>query len=117
MQNDRKLRVSRAKAIKRKNKPADVTRGPPSKKQKVFVPRDDPRQKEMLGRARKLLGKAGAAKAKKAPESFIFEGTRATATATATANSGIKLGGKKKGKLARARANARSSAWKQKAKK
>ncbi|KAF8455672.1 hypothetical protein BGX38DRAFT_1088036 [Terfezia claveryi] len=112
MQNDRKLRVSRAKAVKRKNNPVDVT-GPSSKKQKVFVPRDDPRQKEMLGRARRLLGKAGAAKAKKAPESFIFEGTRATATA----NPRIKLGGKKKGKPARARANARSSAWKQKAKK
>ncbi|RPB24746.1 RNA-binding domain-containing protein [Terfezia boudieri ATCC MYA-4762] len=112
MQNDRKLRVSRAKAVKRKNKPVDVT-GPSSKKQKVFVPRDNPRQKEMLGRARRLLGKAGAAKAKKAPESFIFEGTRATVTA----NPRIKLGGKKKGKPARARANARSSAWKQKAKK
>jgi len=112
MQNDRKLRVSRAKAIKRKNKSVAVTRDPPSKKQKVFIPGDDPRQQEMLGRARKLLGKAGAAKVKKAPESFIFEGTRATATI----NLGIKLGGKKNGKPARARANARSSAWKQKAK-
>lgn len=113
MQKDRKLRVTRAKNIKRKNKPADSTRGPPAKKQKVFVPKDDPRQKAMLGRARKLLGKAGAAKMRKAPESFIFEGTRATATD----NPGVKLGSKKKGKPVRARANARSSTWKQKNKK
>ena len=119
MQGDRKLRVSRAKNIRRKNKPSNsaTTRGPPpSKKQKTtYVPKDDPRQKEMLGRARKLLGKAGAAKMRKAPEAFIFEGTRATATS----NPGVKLGGKKyKGKKAGgAKPNARSTAWKQKNKK
>ena len=113
MENDRKLRVTRAKNIKRKNKPVDLTRAPPSKKQKTFVPKEDPRQQGMVGRARKLLGKAGAAKIKKTPESFVFEGTRATESS----NPGVKLGGKKrKGKSARPKATTRSSAWKNKAK-
>lgn len=110
MENGRILRVSRAKNIKRKNKPLDQARGPGSKKQKVAASQVGPRQREMLGRARKLLGKAGAAKAKKAPAhtALIFEGTRATQSS----NPGIKLGSEKKGRSARARATVRSSAWK-----
>lgn len=114
MEGDRKLRVSRAKNIKRKQKATnDTLRGPASKKQKIFVPKEDPRQRAMLGRAQKLLGKAGAAKMKKAPEAFIFEGTRASSTA----NPGLKLGGKRKGGgKSKVRTTKRSTSWKAKAK-
>ena len=115
MQGDRKLRISRAKNVKRKTKTLEV-RAPPPKKQKTYVPKEDPRQKEMLGRARNLLGKAGAAKMKKAPEAFVLEGVRATAKT----NPGVKLGPKKKGGKpggGRPRTNDRSSAWKTREKK
>ncbi|KAF8467759.1 hypothetical protein BDZ91DRAFT_723028 [Kalaharituber pfeilii] len=99
MEGDRKLRITRAKNIKRKDKPnADPATGRPVKKRKVFIPKKDPHLKEMLGRARKLLGKAGAAQMRKAPEAFIFEGTRAN---------------KREGKT-RAKASVRAAAWKQK---
>lgn len=99
IESGRILRVSRAKNIKRKDKPIGQAR---SLRPKIFASHVDPRQRETLGRARKLLGKAGAGKMNKA---LIFEGMRATQTS----NRGIKLGKEKKSK---ARATARSSAWK-----
>ncbi|KAL7270745.1 Nucleolar protein 12 [Rhizina undulata] len=129
MANDRKLRVSRAKAIKRSsNKPpshstSSIRGGPikprnnnptsqtkarnPTTQQSVYVPKADPRKQALLGRANNLLGRAGASALKKQGE--VFEGLRATAAT----DSGIKKGGsgKKKGKP-RARASERSAAWK-----
>ena len=114
MGSGRILRVSRAKNIKRKSKPIDQASGPHSKKQKLTASQAGPRQREMLGRARKLLGKAGAAKIKKAPahSTLIFEGTRATQKL----DPGIKLGSRRKGKPSKARATTRSSAWKKRSK-
>jgi nucleolar protein 12 len=110
MEGDRKLRISRAKTIKRKDKRVQERRPEPkSGKGKIYVPKADPKQQAMLGRASKLLGRAGASQLKK--QSEIFEGLRATETS----DPGLKKGGtgKKKGKP-RARAAARSSAWKNK---
>ena len=110
MENDRLLRVSRAKNVKRKNKSVEsIPRAPPAKKQRVYVPRKDPREKEILGRASKLLGRAGAAQVKRAPESFVFEGVRATSKS----NHGVKLGVRKKGGK-KPRTTSRSTSWKQK---
>lgn len=77
----------------------------------------------MQGRARKMLGRAGAAHVKKGqnglmgdsgmktPESFVFEGHRASKGQGA---SGLKLGGsgKKKGGKPRNRSTKRAGAWK-----
>lgn len=108
MAGDRKLRVTRAKAIKRKDAAQKANaRKPPPRSGKVYVPKADPREQATLGRATKLLGRAGAAQLKS--QSAVFEGIRASSTD----DSGIKKGGtgKKKGKP-RARAQARSGAWK-----
>lgn len=115
MEGDRKLRVTRAKAqkrnVKEKHTDRDRQRRPPPKtNNKGYVPRADPKQQATIGRATKLLGKAGAVQLKKQVE--VFEGMRATATS----DSGIKKGGtgKKKGGKARARTTTRSTAWKKK---
>jgi len=123
----RKLRVTRSKTLKKKsssnNGPggsggasAISTGRAPRQGAGFYVPKPDPKQAGMLGRAGKLLGRAGAAKMKrpKIGENEIFEGTRAKAGM----DSGIRKGGtgKKKGKP-RARASARTTAWKQKQKK
>jgi nucleolar protein 12 len=112
-EGDRKLRVSRAKAIKRnaKGKPEVQQRRAPSKKpQSTYVPKADPKQQATLGRATKLLGKAGATQLKK--QATVIEGLRASATTP----SGIKKGGsgKKSGGKTRARQTKRSTAWKKK---
>lgn len=112
-EGDRKLRVSRAKAIKRnaKGKPEVEQRRAPSKKpQSTYVPKADPKQQATLGRATKLLGKAGATQLKK--QATVIEGLRASATTP----SGIKKGGsgKKSGGKTRARQTKRSTAWKKK---
>lgn len=108
--DNRKLRISRAKTIKRKDqKPRDgmQRRAPPKKS--GFVPRADPKQQATLGRATKLLGKAGAAQLKQQVK--VFEGIRASETT----DSGIKKGGsgKKGGSKNR---TARSMAWREKSK-
>lgn len=112
MEGDRrKLRVSRAKAIKRRDqKPRDnmERRAPPKKS--GFVPRADPKQQAQLGRANKLLGKAGAAQLKQHVKAF--EGVRATETT----DSGIKKGGSGKKGGAKRNRTARSTAWRQKSK-
>jgi nucleolar protein 12 len=108
MAGDRKLRVTRAKAIKRKEAAQKIAaRNPAPRSGKVYVPKADPKEQANLGRATKLLGRAGAAQLKS--QSAVFEGFRASANDDA----GIKKGGtgKKKGKP-RARAQARSGAWK-----
>lgn len=114
MEGDRKLRVTRAKSIKRNQKSRDRQPRRPAPKSaggdKLYVPKADPKQQATLGRAQKLLGRAGASQLKKQVE--VFEGMRATAGT----DSGIKKGGtgKKKGGKARARTTTRSTAWKKK---
>ena len=110
MEGDRKLRVTRAKSVKRNassRKPNERRAAP---KGKVYVPKADPLKQSTVGRATKLLGRAGASQLKKQVE--VFEGLRATADT----DSGVKKGGagKKKGGKARARTTARSTAWKSK---
>jgi nucleolar protein 12 len=100
----RKLRVVRAKAPKKKDtKPAAVVRGPKSKG--VYNAKVTEEQKTNQGRARAMLGKAGAFKT---AESFVFEGHRASSK---QGNSGLKLGGKRKGKPSN-RSTKRAAAWK-----
>jgi len=110
MEGDRKLRVTRAKSVKRNassRKPNERRAAP--KKGKVYVPKADPLKQSTIGRATKLLGRAGASQLKKQVE--VFEGLRATADT----DSGVKKGGAgKKGGKARVRTTARSTAWKSK---
>jgi nucleolar protein 12 len=108
---DRKLRVTRAKNIKRRDANKPERRPEPRAPKAVYIPKVDPKKKDTLGRARKLLGRAGAAQLKAHGE--VFEGLRASANT----DSGIKKGGsgKKKGKP-RARSSARAAAWKAKKK-
>lgn len=125
MPGDRKLRVTRAKTIKRNaTRPSDRTdprgrrpdfasrRHSDNKNGSVYQPKVDPRKRDVLSRANKLLGRAGAAQLKS--QADVFEGLRATSNT----DSGVKKGGsgKKSGKP-RARAAARASAWKGKQKK
>ncbi|KAF3938519.1 hypothetical protein ABW19_dt0206910 [Dactylella cylindrospora] len=108
----RKLRVTRAKNMKRKAVPGAQPGAVRAKKKTgVYVPKADPRKSGMAGRAGKLLGKAGGAKARRTEETRAFEGTRAVPGMDV----GLKTGGsgKKKGKP-RARQTARSSQWKKK---
>ena len=121
MENDRKLRISRAKSIKRNQKPSSFSSGssssttapkarrpPPKSAPPGYVPKVDAKSQSTLGRATKLLGRAGASQLKK--QVLVFEGLRATAGA----ESGVRQGGsgkKKDGKRAR---TARSTAWKKK---
>lgn len=123
----RKLRVVRAKGIKRnaKQNPPSSTR-PNSKS--VYNPKVSAHEKSMQGRASKLLGRAGAAQARhgpkllsgpgrpdstplKAPEAFVFEGHRASSK---QGTSGLKLGGsgRKKGGKPKTRSSKRGAAWK-----
>jgi nucleolar protein 12 len=100
----RKLRVVRAKAPKRKEKkPVPAMQGPRSKG--VYNAKVTEEQKTTQGRARAMLGKAGAFKT---AESFVFEGHRASSK---QGNNGLKLGGKKKGKPS-SRSTKRAAAWK-----
>jgi nucleolar protein 12 len=119
----RKLRVSRAKAIKRNAKPGS---GRPTTKPRAtgYQRKYTSEEASKMGRTSKLFGRAAAAQQAKAtprpkgtaanntplgdgtkkpatlgadirkPESFIFEGHRASAKG---GKSGLKLGGKKKG--------------------
>ncbi|KAK8213253.1 Nucleolar protein 12 [Zalaria obscura] len=126
----RKLRVSRARAVKRNAKPGQV-KAPHHEKKMGYNPRLTAEQQSLAGRAGRLLGKAGAAQIRsgkpagprgprdtaisgmniKTPESFVFEGHRATA---GQGKSGLKLGGSgKKGKgKPRTRSSKRGAAWK-----
>lgn len=90
----RKLRVSRAKGMKRNVTKQNTWSRPGTNG--VYNPKVSEEQKSALGRASKLLGRAGAARTAKpdtfqakldvkskatevkAPESFVFEGHRAT---------------------------------------
>ena len=108
----RKIRVMRAKAIKRNS-----ASRPSSRYQTL-----NRGVKSIQGRARKVLGHGGAENLKKAgpnqiqslsikpPEAFVFEGQRASSK---QGNNGLKLGssGKRKDK-ARSRSSKRAAAWK-----
>ncbi|KZF23811.1 hypothetical protein L228DRAFT_246658 [Xylona heveae TC161] len=118
----RKLRVVRAKAMKKKATAKNSSAKVNSKA--IYNPKLTPEQKSLQGRAGKLLGRAGAAKMKngdsgnakqrpvvpRPPESFVFEGYRAS---NKSGKQGLKLGGsgKKKGKP-RTRSSRRGTAWK-----
>lgn len=127
----RKLRVVRAKGIKR-NKTNSATSARPVSTKGVYNPKISAEERSMQGRAAKLLGKAGAAKVRlggkfggnkgpkkedkpangfKTPEQFVFEGHRATEKQGKT---GLKLGGKKskKGGKPTSRSSRRGAAWK-----
>jgi nucleolar protein 12 len=105
----RKLRVTRCKAEKKKDKP----RGPPPSKsprpngKAGYAPKLSEEQKSMQGRARSMLGKVAKAQTK---EGFVFEGHRASEK---QGKSGLKFkgsgGGKKKGPNGR---KSRSASWK-----
>ncbi|KAI4745969.1 hypothetical protein E4T50_03719 [Aureobasidium sp. EXF-12298] len=119
----RKLRVTRAKTIKRNVKPgSNAVKAPGAPSKGIYNPKADPVMQTNMGRAGKLMGRAAAAQVQKGkpiggtpqgfktPESFIFEGHRAKA---GSGKSGLKLGGsgKKKGKP-RTRSSNRAAAWK-----
>lgn len=109
---DRKLRVTRAKSTKRsdmsdksknRNKKPE-RRGPQPKVQPIYVPKPDPKDQALVGRASKLLGRAGASILKK--QGAVFEGLRATKDTDSGIRKGGSGGGKRKGKP-----RARSTAW------
>jgi len=104
----RKLRITRCKAEKKKDKP----RGPPPSKsarangKAGYAPKLTEEQKSLQGRARSMLGKVAKAQTK---EGFVFEGHRASEK---QGKSGLKFkgsGGKKKGPNGR---KSRSAGWK-----
>ncbi|KAF2174996.1 hypothetical protein K469DRAFT_612378 [Zopfia rhizophila CBS 207.26] len=103
----RKLRVVRAKGIKRNTKKPNpsTSKVHTGKSKGVYNAKVTDQQKSMQGRARNLLGKAGAFKS---AESFVFEGYRASSK---QGTSGLKLGGKKGGKPM-TRSSKRGTAWK-----
>ena len=124
----RKLRISRAKAIKRNAKPSTNTTKPPQHTRAagaggIYNPKMSGQEASQLGRAGKLLGRAAAAQLRsgdryapaagpagiRKPESFIFEGHRASSKGGKT---GLKLGGKKKGAKPGGRSAKRGAAWK-----
>lgn len=102
----RKLRVTRAKAPKKKdNKPAPRAFKPKGEAG-AYQAKITDEQKTSQGRAMTMLSKAGVSKAR---EAFVFEGHRASAR---QGNSGLKLGGKKKGKGKPSnRSTKRAAAW------
>ncbi|KAF3169121.1 Nucleolar protein 12 [Orbilia oligospora] len=108
----RKLRVTRAKNMRKKAVPDSAPGAARSaKKNGVYVPKADPRQSGAAGRAGKLFGKAGGAKIRKMEDTGVYEGTRAAPgmdVGLRTGGSGKKKGG------ARARKTVRSAAWKKK---
>lgn len=106
------LRVTRCRAEKKKDKP----RGPaPSAeragKKGAYQKKFSAEEKSQQGRAKAMLGKGGAAKAK---ESFVFEGHRAT---EGQGKSGLKFKGANKNKKGPNGRKSRSSAWKSSGKK
>ncbi|KAF2106649.1 hypothetical protein BDV96DRAFT_607136 [Lophiotrema nucula] len=84
----RKLRVVRAKAPRPKKKPE--ARPAPTKSNAVYNAKKTEQQRSQEGRAKAMLGKAGAFKS---AEKFVFEGHRASNN---QGRSGLKLGGNKK---------------------
>lgn len=94
----RKLRVARAKAMKRSKAAPEKARG--KQQSEGYQRKITPGEATLRGRLGKLMGKAAAATAPsgfKGPESFVFEGHRASSNSK---NSGLKLGkaAKRKGK-------------------
>jgi nucleolar protein 12 len=106
----RKLRVTRARAQKKKEKkPAPSMKDLTFKSKGAYSAKIPEEQSSMQGRARAMLGKAGKAGAFKSAESFVFEGHRASSK---QGTSGLKLGGKKGKKKGPNGRKARSQAWK-----
>ncbi|KAH6611663.1 hypothetical protein C7974DRAFT_407214 [Boeremia exigua] len=108
----RVLRVTRCRAEKKKDKP----RGPaPSSeragKKGAYQKKFSAEEKSQQGRAKAMLGKGGAARAR---EGFIFEGHRAT---EGQGKSGLKFKGANKNKKGANGRKSRSAAWKTSAKK
>ncbi|EWC45957.1 hypothetical protein DRE_04750 [Drechslerella stenobrocha 248] len=94
----RKLRVTRAKNLRRKATPGSAPVKSPHHKRTdgaVYVPKPDPKREAMAGRAGKLFGRAGGAKLRKVEDRGAFEGTRAVPGMDAGLRSGGS--GKRKG--------------------
>ncbi|EPS40882.1 hypothetical protein H072_5251 [Dactylellina haptotyla CBS 200.50] len=106
----RKLRVTRAKNLRRKAAPAAAPGAArAAKKNGVYVPKADPRKSGMAGRAGRLFGRAGGAQMRKVEETGTFEGMRAVPGMDV----GLKTGGRKK--KSQGKKTARSTSWKGKA--
>lgn len=106
----RKLRVSRAKQMKRNAQPAPsylakMNAAPVSRSKGGYNPKVSEEQKSKLGRARAVLSKAGQYKT---AESFVFEGHRASKGNS----SGLKLKSKKKAGKPKGRSAKRGGEWK-----
>lgn len=103
----RKLRVSRARAErKKKDKKPDAlqpSKVDEAKPKGAYNAKISAEERSQRGRAKAMLGKAASYKS---AESFVFEGHRASSK---QGTSGLKLGGKKKGPNGR---KSRSKAWK-----
>lgn len=121
----RKLRVVRAKAIKRNAKPSQANSAPTQTRSAraggVYNPKMTSQEQSNLGRAGKLFGRAAAAQlhrggpdapadAIKGPEKFIFEGHRAS---NKNGKTGLKFGKKgKPGSKTSKSSKSRAAAWK-----
>ncbi|KAI9831881.1 MAG: hypothetical protein M1819_004603 [Sarea resinae] len=123
----RKLRVTRAKNIRKApaGNPRSPAVAPAAKTNGVYNPKLTPQVQSLRGRAGKLLGRAGAAQLRaqdghkaglaniaRTPESFVFEGHRATSKSGKGAIFGKSGKGKKKGEKPRNRSVKRAAAWK-----
>lgn len=115
IEDNRKLRITRAKSTKRNQSTRNLTdrsvyrKAEPSS---IYVPKVDLNQNATIGRASKLLGRAASAQLEK--NARVFEGLRTSSTIDSSINKRGARSRAKKGKP-RARAITRSSAWKQKA--
>lgn len=115
----RKLRVVRAKKFKRNGEgPSKDNMNRSHERRQPMRMKPSTEETTLKGRVTKLLGRAGAALSKsgtfKRPESFIFEGHRAS---NSQGNRGLKLGGKGNGKKKAKPTNRsakRGTAWKSK---
>ncbi|KAK9472140.1 uncharacterized protein V1510DRAFT_141720 [Dipodascopsis tothii] len=110
MANGRKLRISRAKFIRKPPVKNDTVQGRNSGKKvrgasaaSGYVPKLDPETKSAFGRMKKVVGKAERAQLE------VFEGSRASVNSKATVGLKGTSGNKKKGKP---RIRARSTAFK-----
>lgn len=124
----RNLRVQRAKGMKRNAKDKDSRSRPSSNG--VYNPKISDEQRSAMGRAGKLLGKAGAAMSIKpdapasrpkvsdriasirGPESFVFEGHRATKGSASGGRKKVMKSSKKKSGRPNNHATRRTKAWK-----
>ncbi|KAF2766548.1 hypothetical protein EJ03DRAFT_330047 [Teratosphaeria nubilosa] len=118
----RKLRVDRAKAMKKNAKPGSGRPGAPKPSGTGYNRKITGEEASQMGRAGKLYGRAAASQMRgtrpqkaplgngiRKPEDFVFEGHRASSK---SGKAGLKLGGKKKGGKPTSRSAKRGAAFK-----